>query len=448
MNPHNLDNESAVIGGVITNNALYERVSYLDPGDFLDARNQHVWEAVQTLAKAGQPIDEISLQEPLRIRGRLQESGGPGYIAQLGLRCPTAENTEHYASVVKEHSNGRHLKLWASCLIARVDAGAPYADLVSAVGTKYDELASTSHDRSNTLADVVAGFGSRQVAPGLLTGLGIEDLVPGGIPTDKVSVIYGEQGMFKTTVKNAIMFNLARRGIKCLDVSLEDSSELTAARYIAGLVGASYGLLASGTTKAPEIAEDARAVAANIIDGSTLGYDVPSIHRAGRAAGVQAIFIDYLQLLDGCSQDHTEIAEVMKQAQRHAKKDKVAWVFMSQVKQDVHYRSLQRDKDGRLTGDPRPTINDCLGSSAIRTHSKLGLGVFRPWKYCKVPLRADGPYGFYTGWVNNHPRGVEYAMEQYTGVLELIVGKNVMGAEGTLRVIVDPPSGRVSKFEM
>ncbi len=448
MNPHSLDTECGVIGGVITNNGLYEKVSFLDPGDFLDARNQHVWEAIQTLARAGAPIDEISLQEPLRLRGRLDTIGGPGYIAQLGLRCPTSENTEHYAGVVKEHSNARHLKLWASCLIARVDGGAGFGELVSEIGTKYDELASTSHDRANTLADVVAGFGSRQVAPGLLTGLGIEDLVPGGIPHDKVTTIYGEQGMFKTTIKNAIMFNLARAGIRCLDVSLEDSSELTAARYIAGLVGSSYGLLASGMEQAPDIAADARAVAANIIDGSTLGSDVQSIHRAGRAAGVRAIFIDYLQLLNGCSSDHTEIAEVMRQSQLHAKKDKVAWVYMSQVKQDVHYRSLQRDKDGRVTGDPRPTINDCLGSSAIRTHSKLGLGVFRPWKYCKVPLRADGPYGFYCSWVNNHPRGVEYAMERYSGVLELIVGKNVMGAEGTLRVIVDPPSGRVTKFEV
>lgn len=441
------DAEMAVIGGVILDNKLFEKVSYLEPDDFHDARNQAVWEAVQTLAAAGAPIDEITLQEPLRHRGRLALIG-PTYLTELGLRCPTSDNTEHYAGVVKEHGNSRRLQLWASRLIARVDAGAGYPELVSEVGAKFDELAGSSHDSPGTLADVVAGFGQRPPTQGLTTGLGIEHLVPGGIPSDKVTVLFGETGTFKTTIKNHILFTLARAGIKCLDATFEDSSELTAARYIAQLSSLPYGVLASGGCETPPVEESARLVATHIIDGSALRPDVPSIHRAARAAGVRAVFVDYLQLLDGCSQDHTEIAEVMRQAQLHARADNMAWVFLSQVKQDVHYRSLVRDKDGRLTGDPRPTINDCLGSSAIRTHSKLGLGVFRPWMYCKVPLRKDGPYGPYCSWVNNHPDGIERAMELYEGLLEIIVAKNVMGATGTVRVLVDPPTGRITPLDL
>jgi len=442
------DAEAAVIGGVLINNAVYAKIAHLVPDDFTDSRNQYVWEALQTLATAGSPIDEITLQEPLRHRGRLEAIGGPAYLAELGLRCPTAENTEHYAGVVKEHGNSRRLQLWASALIARADAGVCFDDLVSEVGAKHDELAGACGDRLNSLAHVVAGFGQREIPARLVTGLGIESLVPGGIPLDKVTTLFGESGMFKTTVKNAIMFNLAKQGITVLDATMEDSGELTAARYLAGLSGASYGALAAGEELPPDITEEDRSIAERVIDGSQLASNLAEIHRAARGCGARAIFIDYLQLLEGCSQDHTEIAEVMRKAQLHARKYQIAHVFLSQVKQDVHYRSLARDKDGRAVGDPRPTINDCLGSSAIRTHSKLGVGVFRPWKYCKVPLNRSGPYGVYCEWVNNHPRGIEHALKLYEGVLELIVDKNVMGATGTVRIVVDPPTGRITPFEM
>lgn len=443
-----LEAERAVLGAIINKNELFQRLGVTED-DFFSPVHRRIYTAMVDLVEAGTAIDEVTLSNALISRpswnlekSQLEEVGGLAYVAQLGLCVPTVDNAHHYAGIVCEAAHLRRLQHIVETFDSRIAGGANAADLYALFAKETTPLG--KGEPSPTLADVKP----RPVA-GLPTGLGIERFVPGGLPRDKVTVIYGETGSFKTTIKNHVLFSLARAGHRCLDVSLEDSSDLTLARYLAQRHSVPYGELAAQTVEAPPLDEDDKEILGRIVDGSTIRPSIDRVVAAARNEGVSAVFIDYIQLLEGCSSDHTELAEAMRKAQLAAKEDGIAYVFLSQVKQDVNYRATQRDGQGRIVGDPRPRINDTLGSSAIRTHAKLGLGVFRPWAYCPVPTNPNGPYGDYCEWVNNYPGGVEAAMALYPGLLEIIIGKNVMGpAQQTVHVMVDPATGKVRPYAL
>lgn len=444
--------EATVLGGIIHDNENIDKLSWLGPEDFSSTRHSVIYRAMSDLRSSGAPIEPLSLEHYLskqpnfRMDGNELESvNGFSYLAQLNLRCPTKDSVQYYAGIIKQASQLRRLRRLTADVHDRIAAG---VELATVQGMLQEAVTVLGRPVSATEPATLADVRLEQTAGGLPSGVGIELFVPGGIPRDKVTVLFGDTGQFKTSVKNAILFTMARSGFRCLDVSLEDSSNLTVARYLSQRTGIPYGAIAAGTVSAPALEEEDRQVLGRIVDGSRLAPRMVSLVAEAKRLAVAAVFVDYIQLLDGCSSDHTELAESMRLAQLSAARDGIAYIFVSQVKQDVRYRTLQRDNSGRSVGDPRPGIRDTLGSSAIGTHAKLGLGLFRPWAYCKAPTSESGPVGDYCKWLNNH-LNMEQALVEYENCVEIIVDKNVLGAApATVRVQVDPPTGLVTPWDL
>lgn len=447
---HPVDAELAVLGSCINKNDNLDKLTLLEAGDFSIPRHQTVFRALRALRGAGSPIDEVTLESYLQGQpswdlgsNEMEGVGGPSFIIALGLRCPDSDNFHAYADIIREAATLRRLRSFGADLHDSVARGADLDALRGMLESQLDLLGTSLSGPPRTLANVSLDAFS----PGLPSGVGIERFVPGGIPRDKVTVIFGEQGNYKTTVKNAVLFSLAKAGHTCLDVSLEDSSSLTVARYAAQVHGVPYGRIASGEEKVPEFAAEDKVVLGRIIDGSQASPKMSDIVSLAKTSDVSAVFVDYVQLLDGCSEDHTELANSMRLAQLSAARDRIAYILVSQVKQDVHARAISRDKQGRPLGSPRPTIRDCFGSAAISTSAKLGLGVFRPWAYCPAPTSEVGPFGEYCQWLNNH-LNLEKACQDYENMLELIVDKNVLGESPKIvRLLVDRPTGKLDVYK-
>lgn len=278
---------------------------------------------------------------------------------------------------------------------------------------------------------------------GLPSGLGLERRVPGGIPRDKVTTLFAESGSFKTTVVGAMQLAMALAGHRVLFVTLEDSKELAAHRLLAGESGLAYGAISGGVLDQADVAT--LAVSDTVADAASRIYvtdDVdPTIEDildlAGRAVaspkGLDAVFIDYLQYLDGPGDEKSTLTRAIKAGSRFAKVHNCAVVFVSQQKQ-----GMERD-----TKDPRPKIGDLFGSSSMRMFSKLLLGLFRPYKYYPNPdSRAIGQ-SLYARFMAAHP---EHAA-MYPGILEVHLLKNVLGSDKPVFLYVDPPTGVVRNFD-
>ena len=205
-----------------------------------------------------------------------------------------------------------------------------------------------------------------------------------------------------------------------LDVSLEDADELTAHRFIAGCTGLNYGKIAAQQLTESDrsklvLPEKALEAAKNVILAGGIIPNIDEVIRTARfykhKGGLDAVVIDYVQLLEGRNPRQTQkelLDEIMRKSQLAAKRDNIAYIIVSQVKQDVDTRT-----------DHTPRITDMIGSSAMRTASKLSIGVYRPALYNDEPPKGSP----YSNLFHNHPTGPEV----YKNILELHFLKNVLG---------------------
>ncbi len=85
--PHNLEAEKCVLGAIlISNEAFNHAAELIDSGDFFREAHRRIFDKMVSLNERGQVIDLVTLKEELGRSGKLQEVGGPAYIAGLPER--------------------------------------------------------------------------------------------------------------------------------------------------------------------------------------------------------------------------------------------------------------------------------------------------------------------------------------------------------------------------
>lgn len=108
--PHSRDAERAVLGCVILDNALWDRVrEQLAPHDFLIEGNKLVFEAMSRIAFDGSPLDPVTIGEFLSRNGVLEKMG-PGGIELIGGLTDAVGSTQaidRYVGIVLEKSGLR-----------------------------------------------------------------------------------------------------------------------------------------------------------------------------------------------------------------------------------------------------------------------------------------------------------------------------------------------------
>lgn len=275
---------------------------------------------------------------------------------------------------------------------------------------------------------------------GLPSGIGLECLVPGGIPRDKVTAVFSDEGCFKTTMVTQMQYAMAQEG-PVVGISLEDSVQLCTHRLLGRASGINFGRIHGGLLDADERACVVDAHLSAAMKNMYIVDDIePNIDRCFQAAlavpGCRALFVDYIQLLEGKGDQKTTLEHAVTSAQHFAKKYGIGVIMVSQRK--------TIDEAGPRRDNPRPATSDMFGSSAMRMGVKLAVGLFRPWSWCKVPTQSKGPYGPYVRWLSSHPDHSEV----YPNLLEVHVTKQVCGPPGAYHALVEPATGVITPFRV
>ena len=121
--PHNIEAEDGLIASCLDANdsSTLDTVSTIVKSeDFYSARGRFVFEAMQSLANAGKPVDEIQLSEALKASNTLDEVGGMAGIMGLMDAATTEPKAIEYAKLISEKANLR--KLIRECRIAQEKA--------------------------------------------------------------------------------------------------------------------------------------------------------------------------------------------------------------------------------------------------------------------------------------------------------------------------------------
>ena len=413
--PHSAEAEESVLGAVLLSaEAANVALEKLHPDDFYMPAHQSIFEAITALFDTNQPIDAVTVSDALRRLDALEQSGGPGYLAQLLAAVPTASNIEHYAGIVEEHALRRRLQ--------RVGG-----DVTQLAGRMDDDIA-TVLDRAEQSVFAVSerriGEGLAPIDPllgpaieraeelnrrgGEVTGLptGFRDLDRNlaGLHPSNLLIVAARPGMGKSALALNIAQNAAIDDHPVAIFTLEMSREEVVSRMLCASGRIDSQRLRSGQLGESDFTKLSNAASIlykkPIFVDDSPGLTVTEIRakcrRMARRPGLSLVVVDYLQLMQGSGQENRqqEIAAISRSLKNLARELEVPVIALSQLNRSMEQRE-----------DKRPRLSDLRESGSLEQDADVVMFIYRHEYY--------------------HPEA-----QETKGIAEVAVAKHRQGATG------------------
>jgi replicative DNA helicase len=254
--PHSSEAEEAVLGSILINpDILDEVIAIVLPPDFYILRNGYIFEAILAVRERGEDIDNLTVIQELRDRGRLNDVGGSAYITYLLNNTPTHIHAETYANIVVRAAQ-RRLLLAAASGVARaaLEENAEIEDVldhaVQIIETATLRRSAAFLSSGYSLVDealdqFLAWTGDPAEVRGLRSGIPKLDQLIGGFGAGRMYTLYGATGMGKSTMAAYIAINFMEQA-PGLVVSTEMDGVFWIQRAVSDLSGIEYRRLESG----------------------------------------------------------------------------------------------------------------------------------------------------------------------------------------------------------
>jgi replicative DNA helicase len=108
--PHSIEAEQSVLGGLLLDNAAYDRViDLVSAEDFYRFDHRLIFQSITKLVAGSKPADVITVFESLSVIGKAEEVGGLAYLNALAQNTPSAANIRRYAEIVRDRGVLRKL---------------------------------------------------------------------------------------------------------------------------------------------------------------------------------------------------------------------------------------------------------------------------------------------------------------------------------------------------
>jgi len=191
-----------VLGGIlIRNSILHEVIDILDEDDFYSPVHRAIFQGCLELGRKSVAVDLVTLAEELSRMGKLDEVGGPVYLAELASATVSASNAVHHARIVRDKSVKRRLISTASDIIEKVFDGSEETDALldaseQAVFAISDSKKSGTLSSSKTLVDQVfeqltKRAENKELVTGVPTGYYTFDEYTAGLQPSDLIIVAG-----------------------------------------------------------------------------------------------------------------------------------------------------------------------------------------------------------------------------------------------------------------
>lgn len=391
VQPHSLETEQSVLGGLLIDETAWERIEGVVSGeDFYRHDHQRVFAAAESLAAEKEPVDVLTVAN--RLGDQLEEIGGYAYLVHLVNITPTTANIEHYARTVANHARLRRLITVAGEVSQEAFDGANPLDLIdtatnrlSAIGQGISTEGFT--DRRSSMRrfvdelDRLWQLRQKGETPGLPTGIERFDNRFGGLHRGNLIVVAGRPSMGKSALAHTWQLNQAKAGYKTAIISLEMTEWELDQRWVSQqskIPVEQFGSANLGDDDWPKVIQATSAVANMPIYTLEQGTVTPSsVRRFARKLqqehGLDVLYIDYLQLMKGDGRHdkrYGEIGEISRALKGLAMELNISVVLVSQLNRDVEHRT-----------DKRPQMADLRESGDIEQDANVIIFPFRPAAY-------------------------------------------------------------------
>jgi len=460
--PHNLEAEQALLGSLMFDNAVFERLSdRLRGSHFYEPFHQRLFDAIEDHIRQGLLAEPTILMERFKQDPAFQEFGGLRYLADLVDRAPPAANAPDYARVVYDLALRRELiRIGGEIIKEAPNPETPADEQIEQAEQTLYSLAETGKPSSGFVSFSQALSGAVEMAgeayqregklAGLATRLDDLDQKLGGLHPSDLLILAGRPSMGKTALATNIAFNVARNyrweptpdgGRKTVDggvvafYSLEMSAEQLAMRILADASGVSSDKLRKGEIDASDFGK-IRDAAIEIGESplyidATGGLSISKLAARARRLkrmenGLDLIVVDYLQLVttgDNSQKNRVqEVSEITGGLKALAKELNVPIIALSQLSRQVEQRE-----------DKRPQLSDLRESGSIEQDADCVMFVYRESYYLG---RAEPREG-----TEEHLKWQE-DMDRLQHQAEVVIGKQRHGPIGIVKLAFDSNTTR------
>ncbi|MGB8433119.1 MAG: replicative DNA helicase [Burkholderiales bacterium] len=434
--PHSIEAEQSVLGGLLLDNAAWDRVGdVLAVDDFYRDDHRRIFRHIAKLIEQNRPADVVTLSESIESSEDKDKTGGITYLGQLAQNTPSAHNIRRYAELVRERAVMRKLVTVGNEISdsALNPLGKEVGQLLDEAESKVFEIAeagSRGRDGFKDIHQLLSQVMERvdmlyhRENPSDITGIptGFNDLdqMTSGLQEGELIVVAGRPSMGKTALALNMGEHVAvETRLPVAVFSMEMSGSQLATRMLGSIGRLDQHKLRTGRlsdedwnklTNAVGKLHDApihidETAALNALE---LRARARRLHRQYGRLGL--IIVDYLQLMSASTHGEnraTEISEISRSLKALSKELHVPVVALSQLNRSLEQRP-----------NKRPVMSDLRESGAIEQDADLILFIYRDEVY-----NPDSPD---------------------KGRAEIIIGKQRNGPIGTVNLTF---LGQYTRFE-
>ncbi len=393
--PQALDLEEAVLGAImLEKDAIISVMDILSAESFYKEAHQKIYRAIIHLSQNLQPIDILTVTEELKKREELDDVGGPYYITQLTSKVATSAHIEYHARIVAQKYIQRELIRVAGEIQAKAyDDSVDVNDLIDFSESELFKVTETNIKKETSKINVLIQDAIKQIEEaskkeeglsGVPSGFTKLDRVTSGWQKSDMVIIAARPSMGKTAFVLSMARNMAVEHERPIGIfSLEMSSLQLVNRLIVSETELSSDKIRNGRLE-PWEWEQLEYKIKKLVNAPIYIDDTPAIsvfelrskcRRLKDQYDVEAIFLDYLQLMSGSGDNRgsreQEVSVISRSLKGIAKELNIPIVALSQLNRSVELRS----------GDKRPQLSDLRESGAIEQDADMVLFIHRPERY-------------------------------------------------------------------
>ncbi len=340
-----------------------------------------IYGVLKEMYDTSRPIDPITLTQELRDRKQLDQAGGPAFVTELFTFLPTAANASYYLEIIEEKFTLREIIRVCTEYAARsYDEQAEVSTLLDEVETRVlaiqqarvrGQTASMKDQVMAAIHAIEVLYTNKGGMTGFATGFAALDKMTDGLHQQEMFVIAARPSMGKTALAMNMAEHVALELKKPVAVfSLEMSSSQLVQRLLCSRARVNLEQVRNGFLSErdfPALTQAASKLAeSKIFIDDTAGLSILELRAKARRLksqhGIEAIFIDYLQLLRSTSRRaqenrQIEIAEISSGLKALAKELNLPIVVLAQLNRNPEQRS------GESKG--RPRLSDLRESGSI-----------------------------------------------------------------------------------
>jgi replicative DNA helicase len=365
--PQNTEAEASLLGALLIDaDAIVKIADTIKSTDFVEKRNQLMFEAMTQLYDRGEAIDVLTLADRLKNSGHLESVGGASYLTELTNFVPTAAHVEQYADIVAQKAMRRRL-ITASKEIVGLgyDESKQLRELIEEAESRLFEV-SQQHIKQDVIsleAILAESFDrlddlhkDKQKIRGIPTGFKDIDSTLAGFQRSDLVILAARPSMGKTALALNFAHNIAVQANQpVLIFSLEMSKEQLVDRLLSMESGVDAWALRTGNLTDADFEKIGQAMGtlseAQIFIDDSPGITISDLRTKARREAHQRplglIIVDYLQLMSGGSRFGNdfnrvqEISEISRGLKGLARELNVPVLALSQLSRSVESRSPQ-----------------------------------------------------------------------------------------------------------